>query len=337
MFTSKFAFRAGLVLLAILSVVPLCGSVTLQDPPEPDEKQVQAAIAKGIAFLKSQQRDGKWEKSVIFRSNSNYPGGVTALAMAALLEAGVKPDDEAIAKGIEFVRKLPPRDTYVVALQTLVLSQVDPKKDLKTIQRNVEWIKQTLKRDRSGNLNGWSYPGRGFETDNSNTQFAVFALHVAARAGAEVDERLWREIRFFYVQSQLSNGGWQYRASSPIDRLAMTSAGICGLLIAANHLPDKDPASEKAIARGLERVDESFTIEYPKWRFYNLWCLARRNRLLGKTAFNGRKASDYDWYRMGTEYLLKTQSRDGSWQSEDEIDGHPLVATSFALLFFGKR
>lgn len=335
MFTSKLSLRAGFILMVTLGVAPLFGSAALQDAPEPDEKQIQAATAKAVAFLKSQQRDGKWEKS-IFRGNS-YPGGMTALAMAALLEAGVKPDDEAITRGIDYIRKLPARDTYVVALQTLVLSQVDPKKDQKVIQRNVDWLKQTLRRDRFGNLIGWSYPGRGFDADNSNTQFAVFALHVASRAGVEVDERLWREIRVFYVRSQLSNGGWQYRSSSPLDRLAMTSAGICGLLIAAEHLPDRDPATEKAIARGLERVDESFTVDYPKWRFYNLWCLARRNRLLGKTAFKGRKASDYDWYREGTIYLLKTQSKNGSWESEDEIDGHPVVATSFALLFFGKR
>src|SRR5262249_43707442 len=147
--------RALLVLIAILGVAPLFGSVTLQDAPGPDAKKVQAATAKGISFVKSQQRDGKWEKGGVFRNDNSYPGGVTALAIAALLEAGVKPDDEAITKGMDFIRKLPPRDTYVVALQTLVLSQVDPKKDQKIIQRNVEWIKQSLKRDRSGNLIGW--------------------------------------------------------------------------------------------------------------------------------------------------------------------------------------
>jgi hypothetical protein len=304
------------------------------EAPEPDPKQVQAATAKAIAALKSRQTNGKWEGD-IFRRNT-YPGGVTCLAMAALLEAGVKPDDEAIAKGIDFVRKLPPKDTYVVALQTLVLSRVDGQKDMPIIQRNVEWLKQTLRRDRMQNLIGWSYPGTsGSETDNSNTQFAVLALHVAAKAGAEVDERLWREIRFFYVRTQLPTGGWQYRGSAPMDRLTMTSAGVCGLLICNEHLPDKDLASERAIEGGLERVDATFTVEFPKWRYYNLWSMARRGRLLG-TNFNGRNVAKHDWYREGAQYLLKTQARDGSWHSEDEIDGNPVIATSLALLFFGK-
>jgi hypothetical protein len=336
-FVSHFKCRIALILITTLVAVPLFGRVQPPEAPEPNAKLVQLSTEKAVTWLKGQQKNGNWEIKSLLRPDP-YTGGVTFLAIAGLLEAGVPADDPVITKAMPNVRKMAPRDTYVVALQTLVLAKVDPKKDLPLLKRNVEWFKQVLRRDGMGNLQGWGYPiGAGGQPDNSNTQFAVLALHTADRAGAEVDERLWKEIRQMYIRTQLQTGGWQYRyLSGAPDRLTMTSAGLCGLLITGEHLNDKDNATERALGNALERVNETFTVDYPRWRFYNLWSLARRGRLLGKTEFKPRTAANYDWYKEGTQYLLQNQNKDGSWQGDVAVDGHPVIATSFALLFLGK-
>jgi len=69
-----------------------------------DKKAVDAAVKKGVEFLKSQQKpDGSWTG---LRAKS-YPMGYTALALLALLKAGVSPEDECIKKGFDYLRKLP--------------------------------------------------------------------------------------------------------------------------------------------------------------------------------------------------------------------------------------
>ena len=116
-------------------------------------------------------------------------GGCSQLATLALLEAGVPAKDPAVAKAVEYLVKLEPKKTYVVSLQTQVLARADPKKHAKQIQKNADWlIEKAVRKD--GKLEGWSYPGHDL-TDNSNTHFAVVALHAAAQAGAKVDAKIW--------------------------------------------------------------------------------------------------------------------------------------------------
>lgn len=62
------------------------------------QAEVNAAIDKGVAFLKKTQLDtGSWEY--------NHPVGLAALPALTLLECGVKPDDPAIQKAAKYVRE----------------------------------------------------------------------------------------------------------------------------------------------------------------------------------------------------------------------------------------
>jgi len=85
-----------------------------------DADQIERAVQRGVAFLKSQQgREGRW----------NYPSheaGATALAGLALLECGVAADDPAIAAAARAVRQEVPRltQTYDVALSVLFLDRL---------------------------------------------------------------------------------------------------------------------------------------------------------------------------------------------------------------------
>src|SRR5690606_9826315 len=117
---------------------------------------------------------------------ASYPGGVTSLCTLALLNAGVEPNHPQIQKSLEYLRTIEPTKTYSVSLQTMVFALADPRRDQILIQRNVDWLEGIQLPEGQ-----WSYPSAG--GDNSNSQFAVLALHEAERAGARVKPETWNQ------------------------------------------------------------------------------------------------------------------------------------------------
>src|ERR1700752_2859956 len=131
--TRKLAFR----LLATVSIVAIGVSETAQaQPPKVrpiDATQVLEAIDRGVAYLKREQRGGRWNDM------ASYEGGVTALCTLALLNSGVPADDPSVSRALDYLRGIIPEKTYVVALQTMVLCAAQPQKDMLRINRNVRW------------------------------------------------------------------------------------------------------------------------------------------------------------------------------------------------------
>jgi hypothetical protein len=276
--------------------------------------------------------------------------------MLALLNAGVKPDDPIIERGLKYLRDIGPNDTYVVGLQTMVFAAAARDVDFVRIQRNVKWLIDS--RVMNGNdLNGWTYKKGGDArlgiagiTDNSNTQYALLGLHEGHRAGAEVPKEVWRSIETFYVKSRSEDGGWGYHPSFTQHLnsiLSMTVAGLCGLLIAGMELNDgresdnhdgtfKNCGSYKEnepINRALKWIVDHFQIETAKNGnvYYNIYGLERAGRLTGL-----RFLGDHDWYREGCRFLIAEQHDDGSWHRPGGFDHWPAISTSFALLFLSK-
>src|SRR5205814_97418 len=137
------------------------------------------------------------------------PGGSTALALLALLNCGVKPDDPLIQRGLEYLRKVEPHDVYVVGLQTMVFTEAGDPKDLTRIQRNVDWLIQAQVMAR-GALRGWGYTQDAGGADNSNSQYALLGLHAGRQAGAKIARPIWDAIFRFYEGTQEADGGWVY-------------------------------------------------------------------------------------------------------------------------------
>src|SRR2546423_1344485 len=109
---------AALLASAVL-LIPAVPAPAADRPQEPLVEQVEGAIKKGKKYLIDQQsRGGDWEKDAIA---TRAPGGCTALAMLALLNAGVPPTDPVIKSGLEYLKeKVPQQFTYVVSLRTMV-------------------------------------------------------------------------------------------------------------------------------------------------------------------------------------------------------------------------
>jgi hypothetical protein len=360
---SRFLLPATFaVCLGLLAAVP----APAQPPPGPQPPQprpgkveeelvekVRKTIDNGVRFLRKQQSpQGTWE-GIVIQVLADMEGGSTALATLALLNCGVKPDDPAVAKALEYLAGLPPKKTYVVGLTNLVFAEVRHKKYLPLIQKNADWLVESALgfKGGAGKLEGWSYPGNQI-ADNSNTQYALLGLYAAKQAGAKVEDKVWRAIQDYYTRTQLSEGAtagyWTYYNNQLGDRasLSMSVAGVCGLLIASMGLDQSeqglDPDSGKAancgvysentaLAKGMNWIGAHFDFESPKSSMYNTYGIERLGRLSGQ-----RFIDRFDWYREGCERLIRMQQEDGSIVGKSGIDASPVLATSFALLFLSK-
>ncbi len=343
--------------LAIASLLLIPAAPAPAAPPqEPLVKRVEQAIKLGKDYLIKKQTDrGDWELD--FGAN-NRPGGCTALALLALLNAGVEPSDPVIQKGIRYLRDVPLRHTYVVGLQTMVYCLAHEDKQL--IQRNVDWLLAARRMD-GNKLLGWTYDmSRTFRPDASNTQYALLGLHEAKLAGIPIDKAVWDSIRDYYVNTQTPGGGygyiWDWGANAIAEREAprftMTVAGLCGLIIAGSELnvgretPNGDGTWNKCgeydenrnVAKALDWVARHFPgadrIGAEPYLYYSLYGIERAGRLTGL-----RFLGEHDWYRVGCEFLVGQQRTiaddKGSWVSRGDSGG-PIVCTSFALLFLSK-
>jgi hypothetical protein len=309
--------------------------------------QVRPAIRRGVQFLRDQEAGrGDWELDGVIRLSR--PGGETALALLALLNSGVTPDDPVIGRGLKYLRGIAPRDTYVVGLQTMVFAAAGKAVDREKIQRNVDWLVRA--RVRQGNAtHGWGYTEDDRGADNSNTQYALLGLHEGHQAGAKIDRAVWEGLRDFYIRTQVpaqNGGGWGYHTGQPAT-LTMTTAGLCGLYIAGLELnegretlrPDGTAdrcgvyAENRPLAKAHAWINDHLRIDYPRGLFYNLYGVERTGRLSGQRFLGG-----HDWYREGCEFLVRNQNLDdGSWSGRGtHQDGWPVIATSFSLLFLSK-
>jgi len=334
---------------------------------EPLADKVRAAIDKGIGYLKKRQenRGGEWNWENTDLSPA-WPGGSSCLATLALLTCGVKTSDEVIRRGLPYIRGMKPKQTYVIALQTMVLSEVGEAKDLNIIQGNVNWLLDT-RIYRDNKLTGWSYHKDGhIHADNSNTQYALLGLLAGRQAGIKIAQKDWKEIQDFYISTQLLSdrriGGWPYRPDQGGNPTAashtMTTAGLSGLFISGlelnvgqQELDEKTGVANlcgkyrenEAIAAGMKWLGQKFSFDmtgqqHSGTTFYNIYGIERVGRLSGQ-----RFIGEHDWYREGCEKLCGVvasstikQRDDGSWQGENSIDRMPVLSTSFALLFLSK-
>jgi hypothetical protein len=282
-------------------------------------------------------------------------GGVTALCTLALLNSGIEPDDPAVQKALTILRGVKPKWTYAVALQTMVFCAAEPERDLVLIRRNANWLEET--QIRKGDRNGsWAYPGRG-NGDNSNSQFAVLALHEAERVGVKIQSTTWQRAYNYWISSQDPGGGWGYYNNAIPDypvTASMTCAGIAGLVITSGKVSPGDATvdpqgnihccGEREDDDGLENavswLGRNFSVErnsgsprgHPGWLYYYLYGLERAGRLTAR-----RFIGEHDWYREGAAQLLSKQDRlSGLWKGNGRFEDEPQISTSMALLFLSK-
>ncbi len=340
-----FRPRAWIASATIVSILTASFAAAQRPREGPvDAAQVLAAIDRGVGYLKSQQGPrGNWPDF------PGYPGGVTALCTLALLDAGLGPDDPAVRRALDYLRRQQFEKTYTVSLQTMVLCAAEPKKDLLLIGRNVRFLEERQSR-LDVTKGGWSYPGLG--SDNSNSQFAVLALYDAQRVGVIVKHETWVLANDYWRRTQNGDGSWGYHPGDPGDG-SMTCAGIGGLAITTAALESGDAAVEgdhvvccrphapdEKLERAIEWLAQRFSVSRnPRPAgagqnviFYYLYGLERAGRLTAR-----RFIGDHDWYREGADFLVHQQDPFShfwkhSWHAETDEN----ISTALALLFLSK-
>ena len=317
---------------------------------------VLRSIDRGRDFLISQQRgDGSWV------ADPYGAIGPTSLAVLALINSGMSPDERPLARGLDYLRSIREADfhagwqTYEVSLVIMALAAA------KTGARDITQITLLAQALENGQIiNGeragmWAYrlvPRPRGGGDHSNTQFAVLGLREAAFAGVPIDPAVWNRIARHWLASQQFDGGWNYAVHGEPARGSMTVAGIASLNIIKSVLrddelsPDGTPnccdSNEKldivdqALERAYDWMAENFSARSNPGHngsvLYYLYGLERAGRLSGRRFFG-----NHDWYREGADYLLDFQTpRDGSWIGRGIGESNPVIGTSFALLFLSK-
>ena len=366
--------RAALLLLLVLAA-PAAGQDPKKLPAEarPLQERINEAIDRGVAWLRKQPlADG------LLRSEYGS-AGATALALYTLVSSGAAKDDErvvAMAKALadlpvaaggvqELVTGKPAlRMTYDHSLTVLALASLDPKEYRRAIQRSV----RVLVKEQRG-TGQWNYlitmGGPLDQGDNSNTQFALLALRLAALRGFPVPEAVWRRSFDHFRKSLTTDGGWGYGCPGQMEGTygSMTAVGVASLTIAKAMLLGEDKAGdydylkEPEIARGMIWLEDRFAADHhpgisevvggggppggprggvPKgvFQYYWLYAVERVGMLLSR-----KYLGSHDWYREGAEWLVEEQREDGSWLNRDTgmmAPEPPLAATCFALLFLKK-
>jgi hypothetical protein len=317
-------------------------------PAEVSERQVQDAIRSGIAHLeKNQKADGRW------REHPGQPGGMTALCTLALINAGADVNSPQIQRAVTYLRSVgPPGSVYATSLQTMVFCAAEPEKDQLLISRNVQWLEQV--QIKAGRFAGaWKYSDRQGTGDNSNSQFALLALHDAQQVGVTVQKSTWSLALDYWLRAQRLDGSWPYVPGEP-PKGSMTCAGIASVVIAQEKVAEGDAkvvgddiyccgeqTDIDAVQRGLDWLGKSFSVtRNPNptrigertWLYYYLYGVERVGRLTGQRFIGG-----HDWFREGAEFLVDQQnSLTGFWRGEFHHEQNSLIATSFALLFLSK-
>jgi hypothetical protein len=334
-------------LLAVVLGVAVSHPEAAGRAPAPlSPENIQRAIEKARDWLiREQEGNGSWECSM---RTEETRVGATALVMLALANAGVDRSHVAMQRGLDWLRRQTPDETYSVSLQTLVLAMLSPDADRAILERNVDWLEKAQV-SQGPAVGSWSYGSNKGTGDNSNAQFALLALHEADRAGIRVRREVWVRAQQYWTGCANTDGSWGYTIGNSVGTGSMTCAGIASIWITSEHIgtPDARAAADKVsccgggsspkvLERGLQWLGKRFSVvENPgtggqTWLYYYLYGLERVGRFTAR-----RFIGESDWYLEGAKMFVATQDGlSGAFRGGRIED--PTVATSFALLFLAK-
>ncbi|MGL4944036.1 MAG: prenyltransferase/squalene oxidase repeat-containing protein [Thermoguttaceae bacterium] len=296
-----------------------CAAITAE---EVSTDAIDTAVARGVAFLVSQQRDDGH-----LQSRGLYAGhaAVTSLAGLALLA-----DDNTPTRGerAENVRRIveallrdakpsgfigdeatPHQAMYAHGYAVTFLAEVCGMNDRDfpqlrdVVARGVAIIVRT--QNQQG---GWRYtPKIVDDADISVTATQLVALRSAKNAGFAVPASTVRAATDYITRLQNDDGGFRYRISEHDSGFSRTAAAIVALQAAGDY--DAEPV-QRAFAYIAKSQTSDAKIEYET---YGLFYAAIAIYCAGTHA-----PSEIDWktwHETTVRKLVASQEPDGSWPS----------------------
>ena len=338
---------ALILFMALLLAPKPAIAIQRNKPSSLTAENVRESIQRGVQFLKTQASpSGSYGRI-------QTPEDITALCVLALMNAEVPADDPKVRKSLELIESVPAEQltTYFVSLRIMAFATADPsgKRYLRQISSDTRWlVAQQITRTRASG--GWGYGrGRG-GGDASNSQFALLALHEAAKLGIEVPQKTWQLAEKYWKFVSTKDGGFNYNGSGGASG-SMTCAGISSWIIIQENLAanankvNGDRADCCGENQRLDRVERAIDWMASKFRvrgnpgqghsgsqLYYLYGMERAGRLAGRRFFGA-----HDWYREGAEELLRQQNQQsGWWKGGGHSEKIEEIATALALLFLSK-
>ena len=178
----------GVMLSLIVAPLLMVGSaIAAEKTFGPDAKRLAEVRQRAVNYLKtSQADDGTW--------TSNTSSGVTALAVSALIDSGVRLDDPALAKGLKALEKFVQKDggiyapgtghkNYETCVSVMALKAADADGRYDKILARADKFLRGLQWDEEEGIDkadvrygGADYGPSKKRPDLSNTQFLIDAL-----------------------------------------------------------------------------------------------------------------------------------------------------------------
>jgi len=197
--------------------------------------RVNETIGRAVSYVQGKQEfAGSWAYAHL---GHGWNDGTTALALLALLKAGVNRNDSCIEKGFLYLRKRPFLKIYTTSLIIMAIEarwrRNRPQESIKGVselaqqkpkvpKRDLEWMREAVKFlvdnrefcERAGPgaglgaRDGWSYPRkeRNNYADHSNTQFALLGLQSAARCGVRTKAEVFQKALTHFLKYQEKAG-----------------------------------------------------------------------------------------------------------------------------------
>lgn len=280
----------------IAVLLPLVATPARGAGDDPSPAAVNAAIAKGRAWIEAQAAKG-------FTDENDHD--LVELYVLTLAHAGANLKDKVFAEAVSFLEQVEPRYTYRTAVLAMALSEVNPRLYQARLAHCAQWLVDTQ-------LAGgeWGYPGtvggkgalpqgqrvdppppgkdaagdakpgapkakvviqrRSSATsdtvlkgDFSNTQFAILGLRACREAGIEVPKETWKGALDYLRKFQRADGGWGYVMQGEQDGVSyasLTCAGACSLAVALAASGTSDVKGDAGVKKALAWLDKNLDV-----------------------------------------------------------------------------
>jgi hypothetical protein len=305
-------------------------------------RQVVSAITRGVNFLLSRENGRHYWNRGLDWTGASERGGETALVLEALIDVdqSLHPPQlysfsPRMRQALNYLATLQPKATYAASFQAQALTllpNVGRKKYMAALQRDRRYLFR-------GMIPGGDYSYtwrryRGFNWDNSNTQYGVLGLWACAHAGLSVLSTQWRLLAAHWRNTQHIDGSWGYM-NDHMHPQSFTPAGVASLFIADEFINAADLNIHRHpdvnIVRGLHWLNTHFNPDTAnQYVMYGY----ERVGLAGGIKYFG----SHNWYRDFVRTLLNAQNHDGSWPANFVAPqaGNRIIGTAYSLLILDR-
>lgn len=325
--------RTALVLATLLALAigagggpglaaPPVAADEIPDRPEHITKDAEEAIKKGVAWLaKNQSKDGSWRNQGGW---GYYPSAMTGLAGLALVGNGNTPSRgkyaREVGRSVDYLIKHSHRNGLISAPQEegrsmyghgfsmLFLSQVlgmeEDSERMAELHKVLSRAVDLTARAQSV-AGGWNYSPDSSWDEGSVTITQMQALRACRNAGVKVPKKTIQMAVKYLEKSANPDGGIRYRAQDGGgSRPPITAAAVACLYNAGEY---DSKLGEKALRFCDKNI--SVTSSGGGHHYYTHLYLSQAYYQAG-----GKRWDDY--FPEMRDWLVKSQSPDGSWQGD---------------------